>query len=156
MMPRETDHMLQFAYEKTADEIKEKAKAKIVSLNVKIEERQRRITELRDEHEIDDAALVALLTQARRSDRQSRYSYTSNAKMSGGTNRGPEEKTIGAGVVNHLLTENDFLESDKASVKRLEMIVRNLRPLRRVSDNGVKYEESDFSLSVEALEFLGF
>jgi len=153
MMPNETDRMFSFKFEKNASEIAEKAKAKTLALKAKIEERQRRIAELREAHGIDDAALVDLLTQARRNDRAVTFQYTSNAPAN---KKGPEERTIGAGVVNNLLTENDFIEADKASVKRLEILGRNLRPLSRITSNGTRYEENGFPLSYEELEFLGF
>lgn len=155
MRPHGTGHMFSFSYEKTTAEIKAKATEKIASLQKKIEERQVRISRLREEYSIDDAALVQLLTAARRQAGAERFTYSSNSRADDGTNR-MEEKTIGAGVVNNLLTESDFVEQEKADVKKLNTIVRNLRPLPRITQNGNNYSEDSFSLSYEELEFLGF
>lgn len=148
--------MFGFVYEKTSSAIIEKATAKATSLKAKIEERQAQIAALRKEHGIDDAALVQLLTAARQQQRNAavNYSYTSNAAAGGGAKM--EERTIGAGVVNHLLTENDFIETDKESVKKLELVVRNLRPLTRYANNGTAYTVDEFRLSDEEIRFLGF
>jgi hypothetical protein len=153
MMAKEVDHMFNFQYEKTSDEIKKAAETKISTLEKKIADRAGRIASLRKEHEIDDGALIQLLTEARRNTQRHSYSYsTSNAATGKG---GIEERTIGAGVVNHLLTENDFLEADRDAVKRLKVIVRNIRPLKRVDSDG-SYELDAYKFSYEELEFLGF
>lgn len=147
--------MFNFSFEKTAEEIKVRANEKITALNAKIEERQRRIATLRSEHSIDDAALVQLLTAARRQAHATSYSYSSSNASVGGSKM--EERTIGAGVVNNLLTESDFIEADRANVKQLGAIVRNLRPLERsTTTTGAKYQDNAFRLTYEELEFLGF
>lgn len=156
MHPRGTSHLFSFTIEKTASEIKEKAGLKILAISKKIEERQGRVARLREEYQIDDGALVQLLTAARRQAGADRFSYTtSNSAVAGGTNQ-MEEKTIGAGVVNNLLTESDFIESEKADVRKLNLVIRNLRPLPRFAQNGMPYAEDSFALSDEELEFLGF
>jgi hypothetical protein len=146
--------MFNFVFEKTSDEVKEKAGSKIKALTAKNAERQQRIAKLREEHGIDDSALIQLLQAARQQERANSYSYTSNAIV-GGQNK-MEEKTIGAGVVNHLLTENDFIETDKATIKKLDTLVRNLRPLPRITSNGNNYKADSYQLSYDELEFLGF
>ena len=152
MKPQEITHQFQFAFEKTSDEIKEKSKEKIAQLKAKITERVARISALREDYGIDDKALVELLTAARRSANERVYTYSSSV-VSGGA--GPEERTIGAGVVNNLLTESDYIESEKSTVARLEMIVRNLRPLARHHGTSV-YHEDEHVLNYEELKFLGF
>lgn len=154
MMPREVDLMRQIPICKTVNEIKEAAKAKLKVLQDKIVEREKRLADLRAEYNIDDAALVQLLTAASRANSMS-YSYT-NKTVSEKGEESIEERTIGAGVVNHLLTENDFVEAEKASVKELELIVRNIRPLQKYSANGTLYEQSEFQLNEDQLEYLGF
>ena len=154
------DHMLNFTIEKTSKEINEKANDKIKALNAKIEERQARVADLRKEHGIDDAALIQLLTAARhaqkRQDAQMSYNYTSNA-VGGGKKGMGEEKTIGAGVVNPLLTESDHIEAERESVERLDLISRNLKPIARFgTDTGASIPPADFALNYEELEFLGF
>lgn len=155
MQPRGTGHMFQWSIEKTADEIKQKASAKIDFLKKKIEERQGRVDRLREEYQIDDKAFIQLLQAARKQAGAERFSYTHNSVTPAGQNQ-MEEKTIGAGVVNNLLTESDFIESERSDVRRLSTIVRNLRPLPRVTTTGATYEENTFGVSHEELEFLGF
>jgi restriction endonuclease Mrr len=146
--------MFNMRFEKTANEIKEKAKIKMDALATKIAGRQIRVSKLREEYGIDDGALVQLLTAARRQDGAERFSYYSNEPVRSGERI--EERTIGAGVVNNLLTESDFIEADKANIKRLRLIVNNIRPRNKVTLNGVMYEEDVFPLDYEELEFLGF
>jgi restriction endonuclease Mrr len=139
-----------FTFEKTSDEIKKAAVAKIAALAEKNKEREERVAGLRKEYGIDDAALAQILQSARQQEQHARsFTYASGNP---GTNSGRmEERTIGAGVVNHLLTENDFIQGDKANIKRLEMIVRNLRPLVRQG-----HTVDAYALSYDELEFLGF
>ena len=160
MMPQETNRMFGFKFEKSALEITDAAKRKKAELLMKIEERQVRLKALREEHGIDDAALIQLLTAARRAQQNNdggsmSYHYNKSSTSSDGKSK-LEESSIGAGVVNHLLTENDYIEAERASIKRLEFVIRNLRPLQRVTANGVKYEDNGFGLSYDELEFLGF
>ena len=148
------------SFQKSASEIVERATAKAAKTRAKIEERQARVADLRKEHGIDDAALIQLLTAARhaqkRQDAQMSYNYTSNA-VGGGKKGMGEEKTIGAGVVNHLLTESDHIEAERESVERLDLISRNLKPIARFgTDTGASIPPADFALNYEELEFLGF
>ena len=156
MQPRNIEHLFQnFTYQKPAAEIIVKANEKIISVKAKIEDRAKRVAALRAEYGIDDAALVQLLTAARKNSQAHVYSYTTSA--TGGGEGRMEEKAIGAGVVNNLLTENDFIESEKDQVTRLEMIARNLKPIPRYAEgNGAVIPPEDFSLTYEELKFLGF
>lgn len=155
MNPNSVHGMFHFTFEKSATEIKDAARAKIVGLETKIVERECRIAKLREEHQIDDVALVQLLVAARTQAKADRFSYTPSSTLQASGAR-MEERTIGAGVVNHLLTEKDFVESERASVRRLKLIVANLRPLDRVSEEGVRYQINAFSLGYDELEWLGF
>jgi hypothetical protein len=143
-------------YYKTAAEIKEAALSKIDKLNAKIENRLKRVTGLRKEYGIDDAALVQLLQAARKQQNASMsYTYsTSNAAVGGGSKM--EERTIGAGVVNNLMTENDFIESEKDQVEALSLIVRNLKPILKHSANGQELPDGGFVLNTDELRYLGF
>jgi len=148
-------HFQGLAYHKTSEEILTKAKAKITQLNAKIEERQKRIADLRKEHGIDDAALVQLLTAARKNQNALNYSYKTSMGNAGIKGM-DEERTIGAGLVNNLLTENDFVEGEKDQVAKLSLIVRNLRPVARFGNGGMAYTDDSFPMSNEDLTYLGF
>lgn len=156
MKPADVKHSFNFTFEKTSEEIKTKCQEKALSLTAKIEDRQARVAALRAEHGIDDKALIQLLTEARKhSQDRTTFSYVSNSPVQNGPAQ--QERTIGAGVVNFLLTESDFIESEKESIKRLQMIIRNLRPLvRNAAENGAEYPEDRHSLTYSELEFLGF
>jgi len=161
MKPQDAGRMFNFTFEKSAAEVKEKATKKISSLTFKIAEREVRIERLRKEHGIDDKALISLLTAAREQQNAQRQSFTyfSNHDPNGADGEVGElrEREVGAGVVNFLLTENDFIQTEKSNVKRLETLVRNLRPLKRFADgNGSPYTEDSFQLSYDELTYLGF
>lgn len=158
MQVRGISHMFgNLRFTKTAAEIVEKCKSKTIALKAKIEERQKRVADLRREYEIDDAALIELLTAARKQQNSlSNYSY-STSKLGIGGKKELEEKVIGAGVVNNLLTESDFIEGERDQVRTLEMIARNLKPIPRfASGNGTPLPEDEFVLDSEELEYLGF
>lgn len=142
-------------YFKTAGEIVEKCRIKIASLSNKIEERKGRIKAIRTEHQIDDAALVELLTAMRKNADQRSFSY-STGPMGDNSGRGSEERTIAAGTVNALLTESDFIESEKAQVEKLDLIVRNLKPVRRFSSDGTELPDAGFNVGHSDLRYLGF
>lgn len=157
------------SYTKSTHEIKEKAIAKIEKLKAKITEREQRLVNLRKEYDIDDKALIELLTAARKAQKQGlgnmQYTYKSSmsnqrigASASAGLDSDKTEeadRVIGAGVVNHLLTENDFIESEKESIKELEFIAKHLKPLVEYQ-NGIKLPEQEWTLSKEELKFLEF
>lgn len=156
-------------FEKTAKEIVDKARAKVTALRGKIAERAERIKKLRAEYEIDDAALIELLTQARkaaqRREDRATFSYSNSTVGASGGDKGPQERTIGAGAVNFLLTESDFLEAEKEQVKRLELIAGNLRDLpdrtlHAMPPGGGGSTDTrpaaTFQLTFEELEYLGF
>lgn len=163
MVAQEIARMFHFNFEKHTAEIVEKAKVKIEAVKAKIAEREARISALRKEYGIDDAALIELLTTARRraSERDeglgSTYVFTSISCA--GRVEGPgirEERTVGAGAVNNLLTESDFIESEKAQMKQLTQIVNNLRPQTAYTNSGEAYAVDRWTLSYQELEYLGF
>lgn len=152
--------MFHFKYLKPAEEIVEKAKLKVVKLSEQIAKREVRIADLRREYDIDDAALIQLLLAAREQQKRSSQAPTSFlysksvARPEGGKQM--EETSIGAGVVNNLLTENDFIESESSQIKKLELLIRNLKPIPRYAANGARLPDEEFQLSAEELTFLGF
>ncbi len=148
-----------FTYEKSSVEIKEKAKVKIATLEDKIKEREARVTRIRTEYEITDQALVDIMTQARSAQQRDKMSFSYKTTHNA-TAQGPEERTIGAGTINNLLTENDFIEAERKQVKRLQLIVRNLKDLPdqnvRVVTPGETRPLRGPTLREDELEYLGF
>lgn len=174
MIAHNINHMFGgLLFEKTAKEIVDKANAKVTSLRAKIAERTERVKRLREEYQIDDAALIQLLTQARNeakrpgSEKMS-YSYSNRLVGASGAASGaaPEqERVVGAGVVNNLLTETDFIEAEKEQIKRLLLIAANLRDipdrtLHAMPAGTIAGVDSrppmTFRLSYDELEYLGF
>jgi hypothetical protein len=156
MQVQQINNMFNFTFEKTADEVVAATTKKTKNIRDKIEERGVRIKKLREEHKITDAVLIDIQNQMRAQQKlgeRERMSYTSNAVSSGGGVQ--EEVTIGAGVINHLLTEQDYIDGEKAQVERLDVMARNLREVVRRTANGTVYTEL-FKLSYEELKYLGF
>ncbi len=153
MQVQNIDRMFNFTFEKSADEINKTAAKKLLDIASKIEERATRIRRMREEHKITDAVLIDIQNQMRAdAQRGMAAQYSSTAMHDNGQG---ETVTVGAGVINFILTEQDFISGEKAQIERLELMVRNLRPVERRTANGTTYVEL-FKLSYEELKFLGF
>lgn len=165
MNPMETRHMLNFKYEKPSAEIAAKATAKADALEAKAKEREGRIARLREEHKITDAVLVDLLRQAREAQKSGGGKMSYTVSQSSGLGNGvsvrpeagaPDEVVIGAGVVNNLLTEGDFIEAELKEARRLRTIARNLADLPDDAPNAPAGSKRGHELTREELEYLGF
>ncbi len=165
-MNQNVEHMFNVTFEKPAADVRKRVDTKASQIKAKIEERQARIAKLRKEYDIDDAAMVQLL-QALRRDEQlhgsgiGTYSYSSasNAQVAHGSSK--TEMTIGAGAVKNLMTEGDAIDSERAHVRKLELLSRNVedRPNYGIASyNGSESERpvKGIALSYEELEFLGY
>lgn len=156
MQIRETHAMFDFTYQKNSGEIKAAATRKIASLREAITKREERIARIREEHGIDDRALVGLLEDALRQGRSlGHLTYSSTSKAPSGEDR-MEEKEIPISTVNGLLAERDQVNADTSTIKRLDRVVRNLKPLLKHADNGDAYYDDAFHLSTEEIDALGF
>lgn len=147
--------MFNFTYEKTSAEIITKAQGKRLSLLSKVEERKDRIKRLRAEYGITDEVLIDLLQQARANARSAVMQYTSNAKVSKGPGMSEESVVVPAGVVNNLMTEQDFITSETTQATDLELIVRNLTDLPD-ERRGLEGKLRGHRLNKEELVYLGF
>ncbi len=154
MKVQDISHLFsRFQYTKSSTEIVEKMKVKMIALRQKIAERTERIAKVRAEYKITDAVLVDLLQQARAASRRDALmSYSSKQKHEGSTGT-EEDLVIGAGVVNQLLTENDFIEGETSQASRLELIIRNLKDAERQWSGG---RALGWELSEDELRYLGF
>ncbi len=157
MKVQDLSHLFsRFQYTKPSTEIVEKMKAKMLALRQKIAERTERVAKVRAEYKITDAVLVDLLQQARAASRRDidlgRMSYSSKQKHDDSTGT-EEDLIIGAGVVNGLLTENDFIEGETSQASRLELIIRNLKDAERQWSGG---RAVGWELSEDELRYLGF
>jgi hypothetical protein len=151
MQVQNISHMFSFTFEKTTAEVLAACKAKEIALRSKIEDREGRVARIRAEYKITDAILIDLLSQARaaakRNDSLMNYSSSVQPNDSGE----PQTVTVGAGVVNMLLTERDFIDGEKGQADKLALIGRNLRDF--TDDRGIA--RASHHLSYDELRFLG-
>ena len=142
------------SFTKTANEIKAAATTKIAKLEGKIAERQKRIVDLRKEYDINDAALIQLLTEARRDMQHGHTKMSYNFSNSLNAVDDGDQRVVGAGIVTNILTESDMIESEKEQVTRLKMIVRNIKPIPKyATGNGTQLPDEGFHMSDTDLEY---
>jgi len=156
MYQKDIDHMFHFTYVKSSAQIVEKATAKVAALRAKIEERRARIKTIRTTYEITDEVLIDLLQQARNQARNAQtVSYTSNARVAQGASMSEATVTVPAGVVNNLMTEQDFIAGEQAQIRDLKLIIRNLEDLPDTRP-GCTDKRVGHTLTKEELVYLGF
>ena len=152
MQVQNISHMFSLNFELTTQELKDACTRKEREIRAKIEEREGRVTRVRSEYKITDAVLVDLLTQARAANKRNdaMTNYTSNAQIV--NNEGEFTMvTVGAGVVNMLMTERDFIDGERSQADKLALIARSLRNF--TDDRGIA--RSSHRVSYEELRFLG-
>lgn len=153
------NHMLAMTFQKSSGEIKNAVETKVKAIELKVAERERRVARLREEYSIDDSAMVKIYQQrlADQGNMLRNYSYSSGSVNPTGQHV-TEEKVVGAGVVENLVTEQEAIASEKGTVKRLGLLSRNLRPVEHwtADGKGNRFTTDAFILSYEELEFLGF
>ena len=114
----------------TSPQVREAMTRKAEAVRAKIEERRGRIEKITRENEITPEALSDLIVQYTQDQRQGRGS---NLKMSysipnsGSSGNQPKETIVPAGVIANLVTEKELISSEMAEVKRLDLILRNLK-----------------------------
>lgn len=144
-----------FTFEKSVAEISAAVAAKIEALKEKISDRIDRVACIRKEFDISDADLISLLSQANQDAVSNRSLAATSLSYNVNASDG-ETKTIQAGVVQNLLTEQQLIEQEKDSVTRLSLIRRNLRPITHFADDGTQYTQTTFRLSEAEIDYLGF
>jgi hypothetical protein len=153
MQVQRIDNMFNFTYVKSSTEIIGKAALKIKEIQSKTHEREARVAKLRTEYQITDAVLIDILAKAREQSKNGiQMSYSNTVSDDDGEQ---QEITIGAGAVNMLFTERDFIDGERSQVERLMMIIRNLKDHRKFAPDGKEYAHGHELNSAE-LKFLGF
>ena len=152
MQVQNISHLFSFTFEKSTTEIVEACQKKAHDLRTKMEEREARVTRIRSEYKITDAVLIDLLSQARAASKRNDalMNYSSNAAVSNETGVS-QTVTVGAGVVNMLLTERDFIDGEKAQADKLSVIARNLRDY--TDERGIV--RTSHRLGYDEIRFLG-
>lgn len=148
MQAQRIDHLFSgFTFMKSSNEIITAANNKIAHLQGKIEKRETSLKKLKSDHGVDDATMTNILLAMRQ--QAGAQSYTVN-KMNNGRVT-DEQVTVSAGVINNILTEQDGILADKASLEKLQVIARNLKDL---PDKDGKFY--GHQLDYNELVYLGF
>lgn len=155
MQAQRIDNMLNFPFQKSAEEIRGQAAIKVYDIEAKIEERIKRVKKTREDYGITDAVLNDIMIQMREQEKRGHAAQMYTSKTLSDDQNTEREVSVGAGVINMLLTENDYIEVEKSHVAKLKTIMRNLQNIKKVTSNGVEYNEP-LSLSYAELTFLGF
>jgi hypothetical protein len=152
MQVQNISHMFSFAFEKSTTEIIGACRQKESALRTKIEEREGRVSRVRAEYKITDSVLIDLLSQARAASKRNDALMNYSSSVPGQNESGePVQVTVGAGVVNMLLTERDFIDGEKAQADKLSVIARNLRDY--TDERGIV--RTSHRLGYDELRFLG-
>lgn len=158
----EVDDMLnQVVYNRfTSPEIRAKMQEKVVSIRAKIEQRLGRITRIIADNGITPEALSDLVIQYNQDQKRGgggKMSYSVSAANAPAGSRAPET-LIPAGVVANLVTEKELVASETAEVKRLDLILRNLKDSTPYVNEttGATYQRTAIhTLSDSDMEYLG-
>ena len=150
MQAERIDHMFNFTFEKSSDEIKAKASAKRTALLSKVEERKTRIKKTREEYKVTDEVLSNILMQMRQAGNKNVQTYSVSNYQKGEKGTISEEIVVPAGVVNNILTEQDYIAAEVSQAEKLDIIWRNLKDLK------VNGELKGHELSYQELTYLGF
>jgi hypothetical protein len=157
MTPASIHGMFNFTYEKSAESIISHMIDKIYNLKDKIKEREGRIMATRVTYGIDDEALIEIMKQVRTRSNATSFSYSVKGNS---PNESPRETSIGAGVINMIMTESDFIEAEKKQIHKLELISNNLENKRTYEATGENGREElvmrGHNLSLEEMEYLGY
>ena len=138
---------------KTTAEVREAMLRKVRLLTTLIAEREERVKTICRDNQIEQAYLVDLILQYQKSDRKPFVSY---APQQQGI---PSEVVVPAGVVASIVREKEMYESERGQLKRIELILRNIRDEELYHDHKtgeVKTRLCLHSLSDDDLEYLGF
>ncbi len=153
MQVQNISHMFSFNFEKSTAEVVAACQKKERDNRAKIEEREGRISRVRAEYKITDAVLIDLLSQARAAAKRNDALMNYSSNMPSANDSGETATiTIGAGVVNMLMTERDFIDGERAQADKLAMIARNLRDF--IDERGIT--RTNHRLSYDEIRFLGF
>jgi hypothetical protein len=140
---------------KTTPELRAALERKVRATVALLEERDVRIRLLREEYQIDPERLADLVIQFKKNDRASYVTYTPAT----GAGQPRDEVVVPAGVVANIVREKEMTDSERAQIRKMELVLRNLRDEERYVDpdtGAVKTRECLHELTDEELEYLGF
>jgi hypothetical protein len=145
----------------TSGQIREAMNRKVEAVRAKIEERRGRIDKITRENEITPEALSDLIVQYSQDQRRgggAKMSYSiPNSNTSSGNRT--KETVVPAGVIANLVTEKELVTSETAEVKRLDLILRNLKddqPFVDEKTGELRSRAVIHTLDDAEIEYLGF
>lgn len=143
--------------------IKVAMEQKIIALKSKVAERRGRVTRLMSDHRITREMLADMIIQYMKDQQEgrARMSYSNSVRPQSEGAQAPKTDVVDvpAGAIANLITEKNLIENESAEVKRLELIVRNLKDTEPAvrADTGELYQRAVIhSLTDDEIEYLGF
>lgn len=149
----------------TSPQVREAMTRKAEAVRAKIEERRGRIEKITRENEITPEALSDLIVQYTQDQRRGSsshkmsYSIPNSVSNSGSSGNQPKETIVPAGVIANLVTEKELISSETAEVKRLDLILRNLKdtePFVDATTGELRQHALVHTLDDTDIEYLGF
>ena len=145
----------------TSPQVREAMTRKAEAVRAKIEERRGRIEKITHENEITPEALSDLIVQYTQDQRRGSSSHKMSYSIpnSGSSGNQPKETVVPAGVIANLVTEKELISSETAEVKRLDLILRNLKdtePFVDATTGELRQHAIVHRLDDTDIEYLGF
>ncbi|AGC46315.1 hypothetical protein MYSTI_05027 [Myxococcus stipitatus DSM 14675] len=138
---------------KTTPELRVAMQKKVKELMGRIDEREARMRRIREEYQIDAERLATLVMQFQKQSRGSEMqSYQSQGGASGAA-------LIPAGVIANIIREREMVDSERAQIRKVELVLRNLSDTELYNDpktGEVKSRQPLHQLTDDELEYLGF
>jgi hypothetical protein len=112
----------------TTAQVRTALEAKVVAVRDKVSVRRQRIEKIAVDNGITPEAMSDLVVQYMQDQQKgrSKMTYTVSNSPQGST-PGSNETLIPAGVIVNLVTEKELITNEVAEIKRMELILRNLR-----------------------------
>ncbi|WP_342374589.1 hypothetical protein NVS55_24950 [Myxococcus stipitatus] len=138
---------------KTSPELRGAMQKKVAELKGRIDEREARMRRIREEYRIDAERLATLVMQFQKQSRNSEMvSYQTQGGASG-------DQLVPAGVIANIIREREMVDSERAQVRKVELVLRNLSDTELYNDpktGEVKSRQPLHQLTDDELEYLGF
>lgn len=127
---------------------------------MKVKEREGRITKLMSENSITSEMATDMVLQYMRDQQEGRQRVMySNSVRRDTPDTTPKEVNIPAGVISNLVTEKNLIENETMEVKRMTLILRNLKDEEYYFEprTGERHSrECIHTLTDTEIEYLGF
>lgn len=133
---------------------------KVLRIKAKIEERQARLARLAQDNNLAPAQVSDVLAQYHQDKSRggARQFYTIPVGGEGGGAEAVSEAFVPAGVVSNIVTEKDLIAQETNEIRKLELIVRNLRDNEHAENpttGEIILREAVHTLTDDEMEYLG-